>query len=107
MATQNRTDSETGPLARLSDYKGITVHDHLKSYYRLDCQHAECNAHTDRYLKSVIINNDSDECRELLELLHYAMERREELIKEGETRMPCNKDKEEHFGICGESGKFK
>lgn len=87
-ATQSRTDSETGPLARLSDYKGTTVHDHLKSYYRLDCQHAECNAHTDRYLKSGIDNEKSEECRELLELMHYAMGRREELVKEGKTSMP-------------------
>ena len=87
-ATQSRTDKETGPLARLSDYKGITVHDHLKSYYRLECDHAECNAHTDRYLKSGIDNEKSEECRELLELMHYALGRGEELIKEGKTRMP-------------------
>ena len=87
-ATRSRTDSETGPLARLSDYKGITVHDHLKSYYRLECGHAECNAHTDRYLKSGIVNEKSEECRKLLELMHYALGRREELIKEGKTRMP-------------------
>ena len=87
-ATESRTDRETGPLARLSDYKGITVHDHLKSYYRLDCDHAECNAHTDRYLKSGIVNEKSEECRELLELLHYALGRRKELIKEGKTEMP-------------------
>ena len=87
-ATRSRTDREKGPLAKLSDYKGITVHDHLKSYYRLDCQHAECNAHTDRYLKSGIDNEKSEECRKLLELMHYALVRREELIKEEKTGMP-------------------
>ena len=37
----------------LPAYSGVLVHDHLKGLYRFTCEHAECNAHILRYLKSV------------------------------------------------------
>jgi regulator of replication initiation timing len=33
-------------------YGGILVHDHLRGLYNFTCEHAECNAHILRYLKS-------------------------------------------------------
>ena len=38
----------------LPAYSGVLVHDHLKGLYRFSCEHAECNAHILRYLKSAV-----------------------------------------------------
>jgi len=40
-------DTEAGVLPA---YKGVLVHDNLKSLYHFTCTHAECNAHILRYL---------------------------------------------------------
>ena len=40
----------------LPSYSGILVHDHLKGLYNFNCEHAECNAHILRYLKSAVEN---------------------------------------------------
>src|SRR5215510_2406722 len=45
----NEADKETGILGA---YSGVLVHDHLKGLYYFTCEHAECNAHILRYLKS-------------------------------------------------------
>jgi len=42
--------------AVLPAFKGILVHDHLRSLYHFNCGHAECNAHILRYLKSAVEN---------------------------------------------------
>jgi regulator of replication initiation timing len=47
----NEADEETGILP---SYSGVLVHDHLKGLYSFKCDHAECNAHVLRYLKSVV-----------------------------------------------------
>jgi transposase-like protein len=44
-------DEEAGILP---SYSGVLVHDHFKGLYRFTCEHAECNAHILRYLKSVV-----------------------------------------------------
>jgi len=43
-------DIEAGVLPA---FKGVLVHDNLKSLYHFKCTHAECNAHILRYLKGV------------------------------------------------------
>ena len=47
----NEADNESGILPI---YSGVLVHDHLKGLYRFTCEHAECNAHILRYLKSAV-----------------------------------------------------
>jgi len=47
----NEADREIGILPA---YSGVLVHDHLKGLYSFSCEHAECNAHILRYLKSVV-----------------------------------------------------
>jgi len=50
----NEADKETGLLPI---YSGVLVHDHLKGLYGFPCEHAECNAHILRYLKSAAETN--------------------------------------------------
>jgi transposase len=50
----SEADKEIGILPA---FKGILVHDHLKSLYDFLCKHAECNAHILRYLKGVVEND--------------------------------------------------
>jgi transposase len=40
----------------LPTYSGVLVHDHWKGLYSFTCEHAECNAHILRYLKSAAEN---------------------------------------------------
>ena len=42
--------------AVLPAFKGVLVHDHLRSLYHFNCAHAECNAHILRYLKGAVEN---------------------------------------------------
>jgi len=49
----NEADREMGILPA---YGGVLVHDHLKGLYSFTCEHAECNAHILRYLKSAAEN---------------------------------------------------
>jgi len=43
----------------LPDYKGIAIHDFYRSYLKLPCQHALCNAHLLRELKAVVERDTS------------------------------------------------
>lgn len=86
--TKSRSDKESGPLYILKDYEGTVIHDHFKPYYQLiKCVHAECNAHIDRYLRSGIDNYRSQECQDMLDLLHAAKKEKDELIATGITKM--------------------
>lgn len=87
--TKNRGDIEKGPIKLLERYSGNVVHDHFAPYQKLKlCQHVECNAHIDRYLKSGIEFDHNEECKELLDLLHEMLHRKNELIEEGIFTMP-------------------
>lgn len=89
--SQKRGDDTIGPVKLLEDYTGILVHDHFSVYQKLLlCQHAECNAHIDRYLKSGIEFDKSKECQEMLDLLHEILHRKTELIAGGNETMPAN-----------------
>lgn len=88
VATEIRGDRETGPVGLLTEYCGVLVHDHFQPYQRLtNCQHAECNAHIERYLKSGIEFDKSEKCEKMLELLRKAKKRKEELMAEGHGKM--------------------
>lgn len=89
LMTKTRGDKEKGPVKLLEFYSGIVLHDHFTTYQILKlCQHAECNAHIDRYLKSGIDFDHNEECQELLDLLHEMLHRKYKLIEEGKTSMP-------------------
>ncbi len=83
------TDSrsgEDGPIGFLQDYDGIVGHDHFSSYYSKlpeAITHAECNAHVDRYLKRGIDEYDSIACAAMINLLHSALHRKNELLETG------------------------
>lgn len=88
LLTEKRGDAENGPLAHLIDYEGYLVRDHFKAYQRLKkCTHVECNAHIDRYLKSGIDIDKSEECQEMLDLLHEMLSRKTKLISKGIEKM--------------------
>lgn len=87
--TPTRAGKVTGPIKILSEYTGILVHDHFKSYYKLEeCEHAECNAHILRYLKSGVDFDESTDCAKLLSLLQQMNRHKKKLIAKGEGEIP-------------------
>ena len=95
ICTEGRGEKEGGTVSLLDLYTGVLVHDHFKPYQKLLlCKHAECNAHIDRYLKAGIDFEKSEDCRELLELLHEMLHRKHELVDEGYSFMPEEEIKE-------------
>lgn len=88
VVTEKRGDEECGPIVLLSDYEKIVVHDHFKSYQKLEkCKHAECNAHIERYMKCGIEVDKNKECEQMLALLREMLGRKIELIEEGKEGM--------------------
>lgn len=91
ICTKKRGESDDGAISLMELYTGVLVHDHFKPYQKLLlCKHAECNCHIDRYLKSGIDFEKSEECKELLELMHKMLHRKHELINQGKTFMESN-----------------
>lgn len=86
--TKRRGDEEKGAIGHLKTYNGTIIHDHFKPYQKLQCKHAECNAHIDRYLKNGIEFDKSKECKELLELMHNMLKRKRKLIDDKKANMP-------------------
>ena len=62
-------DIEAGVLPA---FKGVLVHDNLKSLYHFDCIHAECNAHILRYLKGIIETKDRKWAKDMIDFLMKA-----------------------------------
>lgn len=88
ICTENRGEKEGGTISLLDLYTGVLVHDHFKTYQKLlMCKHAECNAHIDRYLRSGIDFDKSEDCQKLLDLMHEILHRKHILIDEGKSRM--------------------
>lgn len=88
LMTKKRGDKEHGPIKLLESYTDVLVHDHFLPYQNLLCQHAECNAHIDRYLKKAVDFDKHEESKELLELMHEMLHRKNELIEDGKISMP-------------------
>jgi len=65
----NDADKEMGILPV---YSGILMHDHLKGLYDFTCEHAECNAHILRYLKSAIESKNRKWAQDMIALLLHA-----------------------------------
>ncbi len=55
-ADKKRGNEADKSIGVLTSYSGVLVHDHLKGLYKFPCEHAECNAHILRYLKSAAEN---------------------------------------------------
>ena len=67
----NTADKETDILPA---YGGVLVHDHLKGLYDFTCEHAECNAHILRYLKSAAESKNRKWVQDMTGLLLDAKE---------------------------------
>lgn len=65
----NDADKEMGVLPV---YSGILMHDHLRGLYDFTCEHAECNAHILRYLKSAIASKNRKWAQDMIALLLHA-----------------------------------
>jgi len=59
-------DTEAGVLPA---YKGVLVHDNLKSLYHFTCTHAECNAHILRYLKGIVESKERKWAKDMIDFL--------------------------------------
>jgi len=53
----------------LGAFKGVLVHDNLKSLYHFKCVHAECNAHILRYLKAAVENKKRKWAQNMIDFL--------------------------------------
>ena len=94
ICTEDRGDKYGGTITLLDLYTGVVVHDHFKTYQKLLlCKHAECNAHIDRYLKSGIDFDKSEDCQQLLDLMHEILHRKHILIGEGKKCMESDEIK--------------
>jgi len=59
-------DTEAGVLPA---YKGVLVHDNLKSLYHFTCTHAECNVHILRYLKGIFESKERKWAKDMIDFL--------------------------------------
>lgn len=104
ISTEKRGDIEKGPVAYLENYDGILVHDHFKTYQRLsNCEHSECNAHIDRYLKSGIDIDQNEDCQKMLDFMHELLRIKEDYLKRDINEMPKEeiaKHKEKYLKIA-------
>lgn len=62
----NEADKE---IDILPAYGGTLVHDHLKGLYGFNCDHAECNAHILRYLKSAAESKNREWAVDMIEFM--------------------------------------
>ena len=70
-------DIEAGVLPA---FKGVLVHDHLKTLYHFNCAHAECNAHVLRYLKGAAEILNRRWAKDMIEFLLYAKQTAENVV---------------------------
>jgi transposase len=72
LAHQKRGNDADKEMGILPVYSGVLVHDHLKGLYDFTCDHAECNAHILRYLKSAIESKNRKWAKDMIVLLLHA-----------------------------------
>lgn len=105
LMSDKRSDKDYGPIKLLQEYVNILVHDHFKPYYKYltNCEHSECNAHIERYLKAGIDFDDLFGCQEMIDLLKKALHKKYELIQEGKDKIPIeilDSIKNKYLEIC-------
>lgn len=92
IAEKKRSDEIDEMMEILSEFTNVLEHDHFKKYYSLDlCQHAECNAHIERYLKGCIDFDGNEACQEILDTLHEALDEKYGLQSKGIQAMSVEK----------------
>jgi len=94
----------------LTYFMGILVHDHFSSYYKYDhLDHAECNEHILRYLKSLIEIFKHNWAQEMSALLKRACHEKNELLRAGMTEMPADQILEfsERYDAIIKSGRLE
>jgi len=64
----------------LPEFRGVAVHDHYQSYFKFDCDHAECCAHLLRELKFLKEEMKLDWAERMATLLVEAKEEKERAI---------------------------
>jgi transposase len=69
MIHKRRGNEAMDAIGILPDFKGVAVHDCLKSYWTYLCIHALCNAHLLRELTGIFENTKQEWARKMLELL--------------------------------------
>lgn len=84
IVSNKRGGEESETVKLLEGYTGYLHHDHFKSYYRItSCKHAECGAHTERYLQSGYDFEGNETCAKLIKLLNKMLKRKHDLIDLG------------------------
>lgn len=88
MCVKKRGDKQAGIIKQFEGYDKIICHDFFKPYYNLQsCIHCQCNAHINRYLKSGIDFDNNEACKQILEILTEALNRKYELISQNIYKM--------------------
>jgi transposase len=97
----------------LPHFRGTLCHDHWKAYFKLDCDHALCNAHHLRELQAVIENDGLEWAQQMRELLvmgntmvrdgqgtvkkvdlNLFLESYSEILRRGEIQCPLREDRD-------------
>lgn len=87
------TDKRSDFLDVIKSYKGTLVHDHFKPYYKIDCTHAECNAHILRYLQAGVDFYENMACARMINFLQSALHEKHELLEQNIHKMPNDRIK--------------
>lgn len=91
IAEKKRSDEIDKMMEILSEFTNVLERDHFKNYSLDLCQHAECNAHIDRYLKGCIDFDRNEACQEILDTLHEALDEKYGLQSKGIQAMSVEK----------------
>lgn len=87
-AHKNRGCEAIDSFGILPDFKGVAVHDGLKSYFTYDSLHALCNAHHLRELIFAYEHFEQEWADKLIDCLIDAKKEVESYVEKGETSLP-------------------
>jgi transposase len=82
-ASDHRGGKAIDEMGILRDYRGTLVHDFFRSYLKLDCEHALCNAHLLRELNFFIEVKEHKWAKKMQELLRCALKKPEKTTSQG------------------------